>query len=156
MVARDVDEAHRSATPLELLFDLTLVVAVAQVARELAHDIAEDHLLDGLGVYAMAFFAIWWAWMNFTWFASAYDTDDALYRLGVFVQMTGVLILAAGAPRAMEADDYGVLVLGYVVMRTGLVGLWLRAAASDPLRRSASTRHAPPSASGRNCACRAP
>ena len=30
---------------------------------------------------AMVFFAIWWAWMNFTWFASAYDCDDVAYRL---------------------------------------------------------------------------
>jgi len=31
------------------------------------------------------FFAIWWAWMNFTWFASAYDADDVAYRLAVLV-----------------------------------------------------------------------
>ena len=30
---------------------------------------------------SLVFFAIWWAWMNFTWFASAYDTDDVPYRL---------------------------------------------------------------------------
>jgi len=29
----------------------------------------------------MVFFAIWWAWRNLTWFASAYDTDDVPYRL---------------------------------------------------------------------------
>jgi low temperature requirement protein LtrA len=45
------------------------------------------------------FFGIWWAWMNFSWFASAYDTDDVPYRLAVLVQMTGVLIYAAGIPR---------------------------------------------------------
>ena len=33
--SRSIDELHRSATPLELLFDLTLVVAVAQAAAEL-------------------------------------------------------------------------------------------------------------------------
>ena len=33
--------------------------------------------------FAMVFFAIWWAWMNFTWFASAYDSDDVPYRLAV-------------------------------------------------------------------------
>ena len=81
MRAREIHEAHRGATPLELLFDLTLVVAVAQVARELAHGIAADHVRDVLGVYVLAFFAIWWAWMNFTWFASAYDCDDVGYRL---------------------------------------------------------------------------
>ena len=44
------------------------------------------------------FFAIWWPWVNFTWFASAYDTDDVPYRLLAFVQMGGVLIVAAGHP----------------------------------------------------------
>ena len=48
----------------------------------------------------MVFFAIWWAWMNFTWFASAYDNDDVPYRLLTFVQIAGVLILAAGVAAA--------------------------------------------------------
>ena len=50
----------------------------------------------------MVFFAIWWAWMNFTWFASAYDCDDVPYRLAVFVQIAGALILAAGVPAMFE------------------------------------------------------
>jgi len=43
----------------------------------------------------VTFFAIWWARMNFTWFASGYDTDDVPYRLFTMVQMAGVLVLAA-------------------------------------------------------------
>src|SRR3954463_3173650 len=85
------DGEHRGATPLELLFDLTFVVAVAQVAAELAHGIADDKVADSLLGFVMVFFAIWWAWMNFTWFASAYDTDDVPYRLLTLVQMAGVL-----------------------------------------------------------------
>ena len=27
-------------------------------------------------------FAIIWAWINFSWFASAYDADDWIYRAG--------------------------------------------------------------------------
>ena len=50
----------------------------------------------------MVFFAIWWAWMNFTWFASAYDCDDVPYRLTMFVQIAGALILAAGVPAMFE------------------------------------------------------
>ena len=46
----------------------------------------------------MAFFAIWWAWMNYTWFASAYDNDDVGFRLLTFVIMSGALLLAAGVP----------------------------------------------------------
>jgi len=96
MRPRDPSEAHRVATPLELLFDLCFVVAIAQVAARLHHAIAEDHVGAAIPLFAMTFFAIWWAWMNFTWFASAYDTDDVPYRLLTLLQIVGVLILAAG------------------------------------------------------------
>ena len=49
--------------------------------------------------FAFATFAVVWAWMNYTWFASAYDTDDWLFRLATMVQMVGVIILALGLPR---------------------------------------------------------
>jgi len=74
MSGRDPNEEHRAATPLELFFDLAFVVAVASAASELHHAIAEDHVVTGLVGFAVVFFAIWWAWVNFTWFASAYDT----------------------------------------------------------------------------------
>ena len=41
MRARRPDEEHRAATPLELLFDLCFVVAVAAAAAELHHSTAE-------------------------------------------------------------------------------------------------------------------
>ena len=117
MRGRDPGEAHRAATPLELLFDLTFVVAVSQAAAQLHHALAEGRTGSGLFGYAAVFFAIWWAWMNFTWFASAYDNDTVLYRLGVFVQVAGILILAAGVPRAFNDEDFSVVIVGYVVMR---------------------------------------
>ena len=73
MTGRDPDEPHRAATPLELLFDLCFVVAVAQAAGALHHDLVDGKVAHGLLNYLFVFFAIWWAWMNFTWFASAYD-----------------------------------------------------------------------------------
>ncbi|MGW9213477.1 low temperature requirement protein A [Embleya sp. NPDC055664] len=95
MTARAIDEPHRTASPLELLFDLTFVVAVAAVTAQFARDIAEGHALSGVVPFLEVFFAVWWAWMNFTWFASSYDTDDAAYRLPTMVQMAGVPTLAA-------------------------------------------------------------
>ncbi|MGH3356359.1 MAG: low temperature requirement protein A, partial [Nocardioidaceae bacterium] len=92
MVARDPEEGERSATPLELLFDLTFVVAVAQAAAELHHALAEGAVGHAVAGYGAVFFGIWWAWMNFTWFASAYDTDDVPYRLLTLLQMGGVLV----------------------------------------------------------------
>ncbi|MGC1211404.1 MAG: low temperature requirement protein A [Micromonospora sp.] len=136
MRARRRDEAHRAATPLELFFDLCFVVAVAQAAGSLHHDVAEDHLGHAVTRYLMVFFAIWWSWVNFTWFASAYDTDDDVYRLTTLVQISGALILAAGVPRAFAVGDFTTITYGYVVMRLAAVFHWLRAAAGDPPRRA--------------------
>ena len=142
MRGRDTDEAHRASSPLELLVDLTFVVAVSQVAAELAERIATGHAAESIGTYLMVFFAIWWAWMNFTWFASAYDTDDVPYRLLTVVQMVGVLVLAAGVPAAFEHADYLAVTLGYLIMRIGLVTQWIRAGIEDPPGRRTAFRYA--------------
>lgn len=137
MVGRDPDERHRAATPLELLFDLTFVVAFGTAANELAHAITEDHVVPGIIAFAFATFAVSWAWINFTWFASAYDTDDWIYRLTTMVQMVGVLILALGLPAMFASVDDGdhldndVMVWGYVVMRVAMVAQWWRASRHD-------------------------
>jgi low temperature requirement protein LtrA len=143
MRARRPDEPHRAATPLELFFDLCFVVAVAQAGARLVHAVAEGDTGHGVAGYLMVFFAIWWAWVNFTWFASAYDTDDVPYRLATFVQMSGVLVLAAGVPRAFDDGDFTVVVVGYLIMRLALTLQWLRAARGATGRaRTAALRYA--------------
>lgn len=96
MLPRDTKEAHRAATPLELFFDLVFVIAIAAAAAGLHHSVAEAHFVDGIIKYVAIFFAIWWAWMNYTWFASAYDNDDSLFRILTLVIIAGALTLAAG------------------------------------------------------------
>lgn len=140
MAGRDVHESHRVSTPLELLFDLTFVVAIALAGTQLHHAVGERHLVQGLIGYLTTFAAVWWAWMTYTWFASAYDTDDAHYRLCTMVQMVGVLVLAAGVPKA-AAGDFGIATFGYVVMRVGLVALWWRAAREHPERGATAMRY---------------
>ena len=142
MIARDSTEDHRVATPLELLFDLTFVVAVGQAVGTLAHEIEEVHLGTAIVGYLMVFFAIWWAWMNFSWFASAYDTDDVPYRLLTLVQMAGVLVLASDVPDALEEKDFTGVVVGYLIMRVAMIGQWLRVAHSDQAHRSVALRYA--------------
>ena len=142
MRGRDPTEEGRASTPLELFFDLVVVVAVALAANQLHHA-----LVDGVGAaalvrYVLVFFAIWLAWVNFTWFASAYDTDDVVYRVGVLVVMTGALVLAAGVPRIFELRDFRLAVIGYVIMRIALVAQWLRVAIDDPPRRESARRFA--------------
>jgi low temperature requirement protein LtrA len=74
MGGRDPHEAHRAATPLELLFDLTFATSFGLAASEVASVLAQGHFLAGLVGFGFASFAICWAWINFSWFSSAYDT----------------------------------------------------------------------------------
>lgn len=138
---RDPNEPHRAASPLELLTDLCVVVAVGQAAANLHHGLATEHPLGYVIAYALAFFAIWCSWVNFSWFGSAYDNDDVAYRLLTILQIIGVLVLAAGVD-GIFAGHFGVTILGYVIMRVSLIVQWLRASRGDPARRTTCRRYA--------------
>lgn len=148
MLGRDPHERHRAATPLELLFDLTFVVSFSRAGDELAHYIAEGHIATAVWGFAFVVLSVCWAWINFTWFASAFDTDDWLQRVLTIVQMIGVIIVALGIPPVFESIDTGepfdfiVVAAGYVVMRASLVVMWLRVAAQDPTNRRVALRYA--------------
>lgn len=139
---RDPHEHHRVSTPLELLFDLVIVIAVASAAEGLHHGIAQGHAAKATLLFAFAFFAIWWAWVNFTWFASAYDNDGPIYRLLTLWIMGGALILAAGVPRFFAGLDLTLTIVGYVVMRVGMIAFWLISARSDPAHRRTALTYA--------------
>jgi low temperature requirement protein LtrA len=138
---RDPAEEHRASTPLELLYDLTIVVAFGTAADELAHYVAEGHAAAGVAGFCFAAFAVSWAWLNYSWFASAYDTDDWLFRLATMAQMVGVVVLSLGLSQLFASIDHGdtpdnhVMVAGYVVMRTALVFLWWQVSRQDRDRR---------------------
>ena len=142
MIARDPQEHHRVASPLELFFDLVFVVAVSFSSSQLHHIESEGHLTTAIGSYLMIFFAIWWAWVNFTWFGSSFDVDDWLYRAMTILQMAGVLVLAAGVSDAMEHSDFKIVTFGYVIMRLAMIGQWLRVASSDANAKSTALRYA--------------
>jgi low temperature requirement protein LtrA len=142
MTARDPAEPDRAATPLELFFDLVFIVAVARAVEGLHDGLARGIVADSVVSFLFGFFALWWAWMNFTWFASAYDLDDIAYRVSMFVGMAGALIIAAGLPMALDGHNRGIAVLGYVVMRLALVTQWIRVARGDGPRRRTARRFA--------------
>ena len=142
MRLRDPAEPGRTASTLELFFDLVFVVAVSIAAVQLHHALTENHIVDGVVSYAFIFFAIWWAWMNFTWFATSFGTDDWLYRVLTFVQMAGVLVLAAGIEPAFVDHEFTLVVFGYVVMRVAMVAQWLRASGSAGDRRRTTRLYA--------------
>lgn len=148
MRGRDPHEKHRAATPLELLFDLTFVIAFSQASSQAAHYFELGRTSTAVVGFAIGIFAVTWAWINFSWLASAYDTDDVFFRVATFVEMIGVIIMALGLPDFFHSLDAGhhidnaVLIAGYVVMRVATIALWLRAARNDPARRRSCLTYA--------------
>ncbi|MCA8926931.1 MAG: low temperature requirement protein A [Alphaproteobacteria bacterium] len=142
LAARDKHEAHRVATPLELMFDLASVIAIATAAHGLAHAVVEGHAVEGLIGFACGFFMIWWAWMNYTWFASAYDDDSPAFRALSMVVMFGALVMAAGVDAAFAGERIWLALSGFLIMRLAMAVFWLAAARGDPDRRTTALRYA--------------
>jgi len=143
VVARSKDEPHRTATPLELFYDLVYVVAIAFVAGELHHAITEwHHVPHAILMYLWIFWCVWWPWNTYTFFASGYDTDDTQFRLASFVQMIGVIVVAIGIKPAFQEQKFLYIMLGYLVMRIPYILMWLKVARDDIESRPVAIRYA--------------
>ncbi len=138
MSGRDPEQPGRVSSPLELLFDLTFVVAVGTAASNYAEMIAEGQPGKALTAFVLAMFAISVAWISFSWFASAFDTDDWHYRCLTMLQMIGVVVFSLGLPAMFDSIREGghlelrAVVIGYVVMRVAMVLQWWRASRESP------------------------
>ncbi|WP_432029026.1 low temperature requirement protein A [Streptomyces sp. 1222.5] len=138
MSGRDPEQPGRVSSPLELLFDLTFVVAVGTAASNYAEMIAEGQPGKALTAFVLAMFAISVAWISFSWFASAFDTDDWHYRCLTMLQMIGVVVFSLGLPAMFDSIKEGghlelrAMVIGYVVMRVAMVLQWWRASRESP------------------------
>jgi low temperature requirement protein LtrA len=145
MTGRDPEEHGRVASPLELLFDLTFVVAVGTAASQFAEMLAEGHAGQASLAFLLAMFAISVAWISFSWFASALAIDDWLYRALTMLQMIGVVVFSLGLPAMFHSLDAGdhlelrAMVIGYVVMRIAMVAQWWRASRDSPPFRKVGT-----------------
>lgn len=142
LFARDPNESGRVALPLELFFDLVFVIAIATLTASFHHAISHAHGVEKIGSFIFVFVAIWWAWMNYTWFASAFGNDRAFFRIMSFVIMGGAVLFAAGVGQIFENGDFSYGLVGWIIMRLGMVGLWLRAAEANPELRQTCLRYA--------------
>jgi low temperature requirement protein LtrA len=134
---------ERTSTWLELFFDLCFVVAVAALASGLH----EEPNLDGMLRFLGLFVPVWWSWMIFTWYATAFDNDDVPYRVTLLVAMLSILGLAASVGRIGVDPAAAVsFVLAYSLMRL------LVASSTSTLLGTSSE---PPSGS-RRCSCLLP
>ena len=102
---------QRTATWLELFFDLAFLLVVAELAVGLRNDLTPHGVL----VFAGLFSSVWWAWAGFTFYANRFDTDDLIYRLAKLAAMLadpladrfgglGELGSLAGAGAAIHTD----------------------------------------------------
>jgi low temperature requirement protein LtrA len=143
MSGRDVNEANRVSSPLELFFDLIFAISLAVVSQQMSLLLAHGEFFAALLSFGISILAVCWAWMNYSWFASAYDTDDVTFRVAAMVHMVGVIVFTLGLPRLFQSIEVGlrldnsVMVLGYVIMRLVMIFLWIRAARFDRTRRRA-------------------
>ena len=114
-------DSNRSATRLELFFDLAFVLFVARCADVLAMNETVAGGLQFAAILAVG----WWAWASSTLYANRFDTDDAIFRLLTLTGMAGVICMAAAADKVMSVSGHW-FALGYVLLRVVLVIGYLR------------------------------
>jgi low temperature requirement protein LtrA len=89
-------DQERTASRLELFFDLALVLVITQLAGRLRADVT----VHGAMVFTGLFTVVWWSWVSSTLYANRFDHDDLVYRLYKLGGMALVIGLAAAAPQA--------------------------------------------------------
>ncbi len=98
----------RSASFVELFFDLVFVFGVTQVAASI-----HGHLdWMTLGRAAIVLMLLWWAWTQFTWIAGNADFDELGPRI-VLLVATAVTFIVATAVQGAFGEDGGIFALAY-------------------------------------------
>jgi low temperature requirement protein LtrA len=115
-------DEERSASRLELFFDLAFVLVVA----ELAIALREDVTLHGELLFAGMFTLVWWSWVSATLYANRFDHDDVVYRLYKLGSMAAVIGLAASATEA-TGERFGIFVCCQLLLRATLLMQYQRA-----------------------------
>jgi low temperature requirement protein LtrA len=117
---------ERAVGPLELFYDLAVVVLVAQAAHHLA-----GHLTwPGLGEFAVVFTLVWIAWTNGSLHYELHGRDDARTRSTFLLQILVLVAMGAFIPEAAGARGAAFAVAAGVLFAV-LAVLWLLAARGD-------------------------
>jgi len=112
--------------PLELFYDLAVVVLVAQAARHLA-----AHLTwRGLGEFAAVFTLVWIAWANGSLHHELHGREDARGRSTFLLQILVLVAMGAFIPEAGGARGAAFAISAGVLFAI-LTVLWLLAARGD-------------------------
>lgn len=116
----------RVVGPLELFYDLVVVVLVAQAAQHLA-----AHLTGpGLGEFAAVFTLVWIAWLNGTLHHELHSREDARGRSTFLLQILALVPLGAFIPEAGGAHGSAFAIAAGVLFAL-LTLLWFLAGRGD-------------------------
>lgn len=111
----------RTASRLELFFDLAFVLAIAKLTGALRADVS----WHGAAAFAGLFTTVWWAWVSSTLYANRFDHDDVVFRIYKLASMAAVIGLAASAAEATTTRT--ALFAGcQVALRLVLIGQYAR------------------------------
>ncbi|TMK46711.1 MAG: low temperature requirement protein A [Actinobacteria bacterium] len=126
-----VGEAEdRRATWFEVFFDLVFVVAISELAEDLAGHLSYAAVLRFAGLFV----PVWWAWVLFTYYADRLDTDDIPYRLIMLAAMVSIAALAVNLSKIGHGGDPA-FVAAYLCIRALVVLLYARAGRHEPLAK---------------------
>ncbi len=113
--------SRRSATWLELFYDLAFVVVIAILAGRLLSDISWTGWWSFLAYFSL----LWWLWASHTFYADRYDTDDFVYRLLATAQIVAVVVIGASLTHG-PAESTMAFAAGYATARLVLLGMYWR------------------------------
>src|SRR5215831_9545171 len=117
---------ERVVGPLELFYDLAVVVLVGQAAHHLAGHIT----WAGLGEFTVVFTLVWIAWVNGSLHHELHGHEDARARSTFLLQILVLVAMGAFIPQAGGARGAAFAVATAVLFAV-LAVLWLLAARGD-------------------------
>jgi low temperature requirement protein LtrA len=121
---------EQEVTPLELFFDLVFVFAITQVSGFVSDDATWTHLVEGLAILAV----LWWAWVSYAWLGNTAASDDGAIRVALLSAMGAMLIVSLAVPGAF-ADDGLIFGVAYLTVRLLHLGAYALLARDDPTLR---------------------
>ncbi|WP_150135477.1 low temperature requirement protein A [Streptomyces hyaluromycini] len=113
---------ERAVSPLELLYDLVVVVLVGEAAHHLSAHLS----WRGLAEFAAMFTLIWIVWLNGSLYHDLYGREDARGRTALLVQILAMVPLGAFIPQASGSGGFAFSVSAAVLFAV-LALVWLSA-----------------------------
>ena len=130
------DSGERHASWLELFFGLVFVVAIAELAHFLHHNLT----WAGIGGFAALFVPVWWLWIDFSYYADQFDIERSSYRYTMLGVMFGIIVLAITVPNALHGGSAAFATI-YAALRLVIIVLYIQAWRLVPQSRELTARY---------------